>query len=100
MGTNLDGLRVQHGALDQAAADMFQTVKDIDDRMNRLESELEPLRSEWAGHAQQAYVHAKATWDRAIQEMRDLLDESHRAVYQSNAEYQAVDRRGAARFEF
>jgi early secretory antigenic target protein ESAT-6 len=32
--------------------------------------------------------------------MRDLLDESHRTVYQSNAEYQAVDRRGAARFEF
>ncbi len=100
MTTNLDGMRVQHGALDQAAADMLQTVKDIDDRLNRLEAELEPLRSEWAGHAQQAYVHAKATWDRAIQEMRDLLDESHRAVSQSNAEYLAVDRRGAARFHF
>lgn len=100
MGSNLDGLRVQHSALDQAATDMFRTVKDIDDRMNRLESELEPLRSAWAGHAQEAYVRAKATWDRAIQEMRDLLDESHRTVHQSNAEYQAVDRRGAARFDF
>lgn len=100
MSTHLDGLRVQHAALDQAAADMLRTVKDIDDRMNRLESELEPLRSEWAGNAQQAYVHAKATWDRAINEMRDLLDEAHRTVYRSNAEYQAVDRRGAARFEF
>jgi WXG100 family type VII secretion target len=99
MTTHLDGLRVQHSALDQAAADMFQTVKDIDERMGRLESELEPLRSAWAGHAQQAYVQAKATWDRAIQEMRDLLDESHRTVDRSNAEYQAVDRRGAARFE-
>lgn len=96
---NLDGLRVQHGALDQAATDMHQTVKDIDDRMNRLEAELEPLRSEWAGHAQVAYIHAKAQWDRAIKEMRDLLDESHRTVYHSNAEYQAVDRRGAARFD-
>lgn len=100
MTTNLDGMRVQHGALDQAAADMLQTVKDIDDRMNRLEVELEPLRSAWAGHSQQAYVHAKATWDRAIQEMRDLLDESHRTVSRSNVEYQAVDRRGAARFHF
>jgi early secretory antigenic target protein ESAT-6 len=100
MGTNLDGLSVQHSALDQAATDMYQTVKDIDDRMNRLESELEPLRSEWAGHAPQAYVHAKATWDRAIQEMRDLLDQSHRTVTRSNEEYQAVDRRGAARFDF
>ena len=100
MTGNLDGIRVNHAALDQAAADMYKTVKDIDDRMNRLESELEPLRSAWAGHAQLAYVQAKATWDRAIQEMRDLLDESHRAVNESNAEYQAVDRRGAARFEF
>jgi 6 kDa early secretory antigenic target len=100
MTTNLDGLRVQHSALDQAAADMLQTVKDIDDRMNRLESELEPLRSQWYGDAPAAYARAKATWDRAILEMRDLLDESHRTVYQSNAEYQAVDRRGAARFDF
>jgi len=99
MGTNLDGLRVQHGALDQAAADMFQTVKDIDDRMNRLESELAPLKSDWHGNAQQAYTTAKAKWDWAIQEMRDLLDESHQTVYQSNAEYMAADKRGAAQFE-
>ena len=99
MTSNLDGLRVQHGALDQAAADMFQTVKDIDDRMNRLESELAPLKSDWHGNAQQAYTTAKAKWDWAIQEMRDLLDESHKTVYQSNAEYMAADKRGAAQFE-
>jgi WXG100 family type VII secretion target len=99
MAGGLDGLRVQHDALDQAAIDMFATVKDIDDRMNRLEAELEPLRSEWSGHQQQAYVVAKATWDRSIQEMRDLLDHSQRTVHESNAEYLAVDRRGAARFD-
>lgn len=96
---NLDGIRVNHAALDQAAADMYQTVKNIDDRMNRLESELEPLRSDWAGNAQQSYTVAKAKWDRAIQEMRDLLDQSHQTVYQSNAEYMAADKRGAAQFE-
>ena len=31
--------------------------------------------------------------------MRDLLDESHKTVYQSNEEYQAADRRGAAQFD-
>jgi len=96
---NLDGIRVNHAALDQAAADMFQTVKDIDDRMNRLESELAPLKSDWHGAAQGAYTTAKAKWDWAIQEMRDLLDESHQTVYQSNAEYMAADKRGAAQFE-
>ena len=96
---SLDGIRVQHAALDQAAADMYQTVKDIDDRINRLESELQPLRSDWHGQAQTAYTTAKAKWDRAIQEMKDLLDESHKTVYQSNADYQAADKRGAAQFE-
>jgi WXG100 family type VII secretion target len=95
----LDGIRVRHSALDQAASDMYNTVKQIDDRMNRLESELEPLRSDWHGQAQEAYRIAKAKWDWAIQEMRDLLDESHQTVYQSNAEYLAADRRGAAQFE-
>jgi 6 kDa early secretory antigenic target len=96
---NLDGIRVKHGALDQAAADMYNTVKAIDERMNLLESELEPLRSDWHGQAQEAYRIAKAKWDWAIQEMRDLLDESHQTVYQSNAEYMAADRRGASQFE-
>ena len=96
---NLDGIRVQHAALDQAAADMFDTVKRIDERMNKLEDELAPLKSDWHGNAQQAYTTAKAKWDWAIQEMRDLLDESHKTVYQSNAEYMAADKRGAAQFE-
>jgi len=96
---NLDGIRVQHAALNQAAQDMYQTVKDIDDRMNRLESELAPLKSEWRGSQQEAYTRAKAKWDWAIQEMRDLLDESHKTVYQSNEEYMAADRRGAASFD-
>ena len=52
---NLDGLRVNHAGLDTAAEDMYRTVKDIDDRLNRLESELAPLRSDWTGNAQQAY---------------------------------------------
>ena len=96
---NLDGIRVNHGALDQAAHDMMQTVKDIDDRMNRLESELGPLRSDWAGHAQQAYTVAKAKWDGAIQDMRNLLNESQLSVQQSNQDYMAADKRGAAQFE-
>ncbi|NYI99407.1 WXG100 family type VII secretion target [Nocardioides thalensis] len=95
----LDGIRVNHEALDQAARDMYQTVKDIDDRMNRLESELNPLKSQWLGNQPQAYNTAKAKWDWAIREMRDLLDDSQRTVYQSNDEYRAADHRGAARFE-
>ena len=96
---SLDGLRVDHAGLDTAADDLRRTVNDIDARLNRLEQELAPLRSDWAGNAQQAYLAAKARWDGAIQEMRDLLDETGRSVRQSNAEYQAADQRGAASFD-
>jgi WXG100 family type VII secretion target len=95
----LDGLRVNHAGLDTAAEDMYRTVKDIDDRLNRLEQELAPLRSDWSGNAQQAYTVAKSKWDGAIQEMRNLLDETSRTVTQSNAEYKAADQRGAASFD-
>jgi 6 kDa early secretory antigenic target len=96
---NLDGLRVDHAGLDAAAEDLRRTVNEIDVRLNRLEQELAPLRSDWAGNAQQAYVAAKARWDGAIQEMRDLLDQTGRSVLQSNAEYRAADQRGAASFD-
>jgi early secretory antigenic target protein ESAT-6 len=97
---SLDGIRVQHAALDQAAEDMYQTVKEIDDRMNRLESELAPLKSDWHGNAQESYRISKQKWDWAIQELRDLLDESKATVYQSNEEYRQADARGAAQFDF
>jgi early secretory antigenic target protein ESAT-6 len=95
---NLDGIRVNHAGLDTAAADLMQGVKNIDDRLNRLESELAPLRSDWDGQAQQAYHAAKAKWDTAITEMRNILQETSAAVSQSNADYSAADKRGAAAF--
>ena len=99
MNMSMDGLRVNHGGLDTAAQDLYTAVKDIDDRMNRLESELAPLRSDWTGNAQNAYTTAKAKWDGAIQDMRDLLDQTSQTVSQSNAEYKAADSRGAAAFD-
>ena len=96
---SLDGLRVNHAGLDQAATDLGTTVKNIDDRLNRLESELAPLRSDWTGNAQQAYVVAKTKWDTAMQEMKTLLADTSTAVVNSNAEYRAADARGAASFE-
>ena len=73
---SFDGLRVNHAGLDTAAQDLYATVKEIDDRLNRLESELAPLRSDWVGNAQQAYTTAKARWDAAILEMKDLLGQT------------------------
>ncbi len=96
---SFDGIRVNHAALDQAAADMQQGVKDIQDRLDRLEADLKPLQSDWIGSQQTAYHAAKAKWDTAIQEMNMLLKETHLAVTQSREDYQRADSNGAARFQ-
>jgi early secretory antigenic target protein ESAT-6 len=96
---SLDGLRVNHAGLDTAAQDLSRAVQQIDDRLNRLESELAPLRSDWTGNAQQAYTTAKAKWDAAMQEMKTLLADTSATVTQSNQEYMAADQRGAASFD-
>ena len=96
----LDGLRVNHAGLEAAAQDLSTTVKQIDERLNRLESELAPLRSDWTGNAQTAYQVAKTKWDTAMQDMKDLLQQTSTTVHQSNADYKSADQRGAASFDF
>jgi 6 kDa early secretory antigenic target len=95
----LDGLRVNHAGLDEAAEDLTRVVAKIDARLNQLQRELEPLRTSWVGDAQRAYAVAAARWEGAITEMRDLLYSTSQQVTRSNAEYRAADLRGARSFD-
>ena len=91
-------IHVEHAALEQAAQDLVRAARDVQARLDRLEGDLEPLRSDWAGAAKDAYEPAKRTWDEAIAGMISLLTEVARAVEQSNVEYRSADLRNASRF--
>jgi 6 kDa early secretory antigenic target len=91
-------LRVNHSGLDTAAADLSGSVRSIDDRLNRLESDLAPLRADWSGEAQQAYIAAKAKWDQAMEHMKQVLADTSVSVSQSNTDYTAADKHGASLF--
>lgn len=93
-----DGIKVNHGGLDLAADQLKTTANDINNRLNVLEDELAPLRSEWTGNAQTSYQAAKSRWDQAIEGMIQLLNDTSLAVRNSNDEYRGADNRGASRF--
>lgn len=95
---SFNGIRVDHGALETASADLKNSARKIDARLNDLENELKPLASDWTGSAKESYRVAKQTWDQAIAEMVTLLDTVGGAVAASNDEYRAADQRGASRF--
>ncbi len=98
MSAGFHGLLVNHAALDQATTDIRAAVQAIGDRLDRLESELAPLRSDWSGQAQETYRVSKTRWDAAITQMRDLLNQTGLVVGQANAEYAHADRAAAATF--
>lgn len=93
-----DRIRVSHEGLDRASEQLHHGVRRIDERLDRLEGELAPLRADWTGEAQQAYELARRRWEQAMREMRDVLDSTGRTVVESNAAYRAADLRGAAAF--
>lgn len=97
---NLDGIRVDHAALDTAAAGMHRIVGSIDRVLDDLIGDLKPLVDQWDGETKAAFHDCEKVWDFTMREMKDLLDKSSQTVYQSNAEFRAVDLRNAANFDF
>ena len=95
---SFDGIKVQHGHLETGAAGVMKAAKDIENRLDQLESDLNPLKADWSGNAKLAYDDAKKKWDAAMIEMTALLEQASRGVDSSNAEYKAADARGAGRF--
>jgi early secretory antigenic target protein ESAT-6 len=90
--------KVQFGALDAAAADVQGSANQVQGRLDQLDAELAPLRSDWTGAASEAYQHAKSEWTKAIGDMQLLLTQIGSAVSTSNTEYRSAERLNQARW--
>lgn len=91
-------IRVQHTALDAAAADLARAVVASEQRIERLAAELRYLDAEWYGEAHEAYLAARAVWEAAQQRMRAILAELGTTVAAANAAYRAADAAAANAF--
>ncbi|MGF1662898.1 MAG: WXG100 family type VII secretion target [Kineosporiaceae bacterium] len=92
-------MRVNFGALETTAADIQGSAGRIRGRLDQLDSELAPLRSDWTGAASEAYQVAKAEWTKAITDMQQVLTQLGAAVSASNTEYQATERANQSRWQ-
>ena len=95
----LDGLRVDHGALDTAAVGMKRIVAAIEQVLDDLAGDLRPLLDQWDGETKLAFYECERSWSLAMTELKDVLDSTHTAIAQSNDEFRSVDLRNAATFE-
>ncbi|MEO5653837.1 MAG: WXG100 family type VII secretion target [Marmoricola sp.] len=95
---NAGELKVSFGSLEAAAADIRTSANQIEGRIDGLESELAPLRSDWTGAASASYQQSKTKWDSAMADMKLLLTEIGTAVQSSNTEYQATENANTSRW--
>ena len=91
-------LLVNHAGLDAAATDLTQSSQRLQSLLDGLDRELDARRDLWSGSTQDAYLAARAQWDAALRDMRDLLFAIGRAVDQANQAYRDADARGSALF--
>jgi WXG100 family type VII secretion target len=91
-------LKVGYEALDQMAANILNAGAAVDDKLNAMESRMQGRMAEWSGDDQQAYLAAKAEWDKQMEEMLLILGDIAKAVNLSREEYQAAEKTNAARF--
>lgn len=96
----LDGLRVDHGALETASAGMKRTVNAIDAVLGDLVGDLKPLVDQWDGETKLAFHQCETVWQTTMTEMKDLLDKAGMTLSQSNDEFRSVDLKNAANFDF
>lgn len=91
-------LKVGHAGLDLASQDLGTASQNLDALRQDLNAELDKLKPNWTGAAQDAYTPARAQWDGAVDDMIVLLRDLSAAVKTSNENYLAADLQGSRLF--
>lgn len=91
-------IKVDFGQLSQAADDLGQTAKKIQQELDQLESSLKPLAATWTGESQEEYRVAQDKWDKAAKNMQEIAAKMGMAVSTANDAYQSGEKKNAARF--
>lgn len=91
-------LKVGYEALDGAASDIKSAALAIEDKLTQLENRMQGRMDQWTGAASQSFTEARQRWDRAMNDMKDVLNDIGQTVGLSNEEYKRAEAANAKRF--
>ncbi|QWW19829.1 WXG100 family type VII secretion target [Schaalia sp. 19OD2882] len=89
---------VNHAALQTASTDLTTGGDRIEAALDSMDTELQPLMTQWEGDAQQAYLQYKEQWTEGMMNMRKILLAVSGAVVDASDDFSATDRRNASLF--
>lgn len=84
---------VTFGSIAQAESDVQSTANNLNQQLGDLKAYLQPLVSTWQGAASTDYQAKQAEWDKAQQELNQILAQISRALGHANESYQQVEHR-------
>jgi early secretory antigenic target protein ESAT-6 len=92
-------LLVNFGALQNASGDIQKACNALQTQLDQLERDAAPLVSTWEGEAQQAYAQRQATWQKASQDLQNILQNIKGAVDRSVEDYISTEKAATQRFQ-
>ncbi len=91
-------LKVNFGALNQAAVDIQKAINTLEAQLAQLEQDAAPLVATWDGQAKRAYADRQLAWTSASDHLKSVLSQIKGAVDESAADYLNTEQRAANLF--
>jgi len=93
-----DYVRAVFGSLSQGESDFVAAYNSLSTTVNTLDSQLRASLSSWDGQARDAYLVAKATWDKAIADMGMVIQGLSSVIGTAHANYTSAETTNASMF--
>ncbi|MEU8996979.1 WXG100 family type VII secretion target [Streptomyces sp. NBC_00400] len=94
-----ENLRVTYGAVEQTAADIERSAKELQAELDRIWGAVKRVSNSWEGEAHQAFQAAERQWNSRASHIQSTLHEVATKIRSGSADYRATDRRAAGFFQ-
>jgi len=93
-----DFVLANFGSLAEGESQFTAAYTGLTSTVNDLDAQLRGQLGDWVGSAQQAYIEAKAIWDKAIADMGLTIQGLSQVIGTANQNYQQAETTNAGMF--